>query len=29
MEYYSAMERNKIKSFVEMWMSLRDSYRVN
>ena len=22
MEYYSAMKRNKIKSFVEMWMNL-------
>ena len=29
MEYYSAIERNKIGSFVEIWMDLESlSYRV-
>ena len=27
-EYYSAMERNEIGSFVVMWMDLELSYRV-
>ena len=28
MEYYSAIKRNEIGSFVEMWMDLELSYRV-
>ena len=28
MEYYSAIKRSKIESFVEMWMDLEMSYRV-
>ena len=29
MEYYSAIERNKIGSFVETWMDLETVIRVN
>ena len=29
MEYYSAIKRNEIESFVEMWMDLETLYRVN
>ena len=29
MKYYSAIKRNEIESFVEMWMDLETLYRVN
>ena len=28
MEYYSAIKRNEIESFVETWMNLETAYRV-
>ena len=29
MEYYSAIERNKIRSFVETWMDLENTKKEN